>query len=131
MYTTHTAEYYRGIHYPEYFKTKHWQKLNDTLIDSNRDAKCWICEISYTLLLHHERYDNLFHERLNRDVFCLCFTCHTQLHFYRFLFVFNRKTSLSYVSLKRRRLWMKLKYVIRKRNISSSIWYTFRYIFVL
>lgn len=122
-----TADFYRGENYSLYFRTAHWLKLNDQLIDSNSRAKCWICEKPYNLLIHHEKYDNLFNERLYRDIFILCFNCHTQLHFYHFLFIFERKTSLTYRVLKRRRLWLKAKYNVRNRKYWSIPWYILRY----
>ena len=131
MKTIFTAEFYRGENYPLYFRTPHWLQLNEKLIDSNPRAKCWICEIPYNLLIHHESYRYLFHERLYRDVFILCFTCHTQLHFYRFLFIFQRKTKLTAFALKRRRLWLRLIEVTRKKRFGLSFWYFFRYSFCI
>lgn len=124
-----TIEYYRGARYPEYFTTEHWSNLKRKYIYLNPKAKCWICEITFTLLPHHERYDNLFHERISRDIFILCFNCHTQLHFYKFLFIFNRKTKLSYRNLKRRRLYLRMLFCIHKKRIVRSIWYFLRCIF--
>lgn len=124
-----TAAYYTGKNYPLYFQTEHWLSLNDDYIYSNSDAKCWICQKTYTLLLHHEKYENLFNERLFRDVFILCFDCHTQLHFYRFLFFFRRKTKLNPKSLRKRRLYLKTLYCIRSRKFFPSLWYFLRYLF--
>lgn len=76
--------YYRGENYKKYFFTRHWIKLNDVLIDSNPDACCFICYLPSKLLLHHVTYENLFHEKLYRDVYILCFDCHTEVHFWLF-----------------------------------------------
>lgn len=121
-----TADFYNGRNYPLYFRTPHWEKLNDQLIDSNLKAKCWICEIPYNLLIHHEKYDNLFNERLYRDVFILCFRCHTQLHFYHLLFIFKRKTALNVRSLRRRRLWLRLIFIVQNKRYWSIPWYVLR-----
>jgi RNase P subunit RPR2 len=72
--------YYRQ-HYKLYLQTIWWQELNVQLIDSNPDAKCYICQKTNTLLLHHVKYDNLFREVLFKDVYILCFNCHTRTHF--------------------------------------------------
>lgn len=122
---------YVGINYPKYFKTQWWIEKKDEWIYSNPKAKCWICEITSNLLPHHERYDNLFNERLYRDIFILCFFCHTQLHFHKFLLLFTRKTKLDRRSLKRRRLYLRMLFCIQKRRVGRSMFYFLRYIFVL
>jgi len=132
MYPTKLPNFdYLGIRYPEYFKTEWWITLKDKLIYTNPKAKCWICEKKYNLLIHHENYQRLFHEKLNRDVFILCFQCHEQLHFYRILWVFKMKTPLQYKKLKRRRLFLRFKYCIQNKYFISSIWHFFRYLFCL
>jgi len=128
---SNNADYYRGVAYPEYFQTDWWRKLNDQLIDSKTDANCWICEKTNTLLLHHEKYTNLFAERLYRDVFVLCYTCHSRLHFSTVLFFFLRKTKLDYQSLKRRRLFLRLLFVLKQKRFGSAVWYLFRYLVCL
>lgn len=121
-----TEEEYIGKNYPNYFKTPHWVQLKEDLIYSNRNVHCWIDEITYSLLPHHERYDNLFHERLHRDIFILCYNCHRQLHFYRTFFFFTVKTKLTPSSLKRRRLFLRMLFCMRKRRVGLSIWYFLR-----
>lgn len=121
---------YIGMRYPEYFKTEWWINLKVKLIYSNPDVKCWICERKDTLLIHHEIYANLFHEKLNKDIFILCFNCHTQLHFSHFMKIFHRKTPIRTWNLKRRRLFLRLQFVIQKGRLSLSIWYLLRYLFV-
>lgn len=118
-----TPDYYKGEHYPKYFLTPHWKQLKEDLIYSNPDAKCWICSKKNTLLIHHERYDNLFHEELFRDIFILCFNCHTQLHFRKFLFIFNWKTKLTVRELKKRRLILKYNYCLQNNQYRLSLWY--------
>lgn len=121
-------EYYHGVNYPQYFNTSHWRDLKYKLIYSNKSAKCFICEYPYTLLIHHESYNYLFHERLYRDIFILCYNCHEQLHFYTFLFLFKVKTKLKRKSLRKRRLWLRLIICVRTKRFRLMIWYIFRYI---
>lgn len=113
---------YTGIHYPDYFKTPWWKHLKVELIYSNPDAKCWICKSRERLLLHHEIY-NLFCEKLNRDIFILCFDCHTKLHFYKMFGFLKRKTKLHTPNLKRRRLSLMVEECIRNKRYLLSLWY--------
>ncbi len=122
----HEASYYTGKRYPLYFQTKWWALLNDQLIDSNPKAKCWICHKKYSLLLHHEKY-TLFREKLYRDIFILCFTCHDQLHFPTLFFMFRYKVPLRVSSLRRRRLWLKLMFHVRSKRFTLVPWYLLRY----
>lgn len=117
-----TQSKYTGIHYPDYFKTEWWKKLKVELIYSNPYAVCWICHGKERLLLHHEIY-NLFHEKLNKDIFILCFNCHTKLHFYKILFLIQRKTKLKTRNLKKRRLSLKVENCIQNKRYGLSLWY--------
>ena len=121
-----TGENYREI----YLKTPHWLQLVDQLITSNPNAKCYICEKTYTLLLHHCRYDNLFHERVGRDIFILCFNCHTQVHFRRFLILFTRKTPLRRRALLKRMYLLRLFFCVRNRKFFATIKFIFLYLTV-
>lgn len=120
---------YYGDLYPLYFETSWWKHLKIKLIYSNKRAKCWICEKTNTLLIHHELYIHLFHEKLFKDVFLLCFDCHRSLHFVKVLWFTEKKISLAYKSLKRRRLFMRTRYLLKKRRFASAILVFFRYIF--
>jgi len=121
---------YRGKNYPTYFITPHWAQLKDTYIYSNPTAHCWICNKRYTLLPHHVSYLHLFHERpallflfwLFGDFVIVCFACHEEIHFIKFLF-FCIKVPLKRRYLVRRMLFLKAKYYIRKRWYISSLWY--------
>jgi len=137
-----TADYYRGERYKEYLLLPYWEERRVEWLYNNPRASCWICEqkviiwdyVTYwtsNLLPHHERYDNLFHERLFRDIFILCFNCHSQLHKYRFLFFWEKKTPNRYRARKRRRLFMRMTYVIQKRKFGLSCWYILRYLISL
>lgn len=122
---------YVGENYKAYFQTNHWRKLKETLIYSNRDAKCWICEFPSNLLIHHESYDNLFKERLYKDIFIFCYGCHSQLHFRTFLHFFRIKTPLRKWNLKRRRLFLRAIFCVRRRGIGLQIWYFLRYLITI
>lgn len=126
-----TADYYRGKNYPKYLLTEHWGDIHEKFIYSNPFVCCWICGELNSLLPHHERYDNLFHEKLYRDIFILCWWCHTELHFARFLVVFQKKIPLTPWHLKRRRLFLKMIFCIRTQQFIQAIWYFLRYLFVL
>lgn len=67
--------------YHDYFNTKHWNDLKEELL-WKRGTECWICGKWSKLLIHHISYKNLFHEKLYRDVYILCFDCHNQVHFW-------------------------------------------------
>jgi len=112
-----TADYYRGENYPKYFKTPHWKNLNVELIDSNPDAKCWICQKTNTLLLHHVNYDNLFFEKLGRDVFILCYDCHTRTHYHRD----GTRVPMSEKELLKRMRLLKYTYPVRSFRLGSAI----------
>lgn len=112
-----TGNYYRGENYKDYFNTRHWKKLNDELIDSNPDAKCYICRKKNTLLLHHVKYDNLFAEVLEVDVYILCFNCHTRTHFH----LNGKKVPLDPAILLKRMKLLKYTYHIRSFRLGSAI----------
>lgn len=120
-----TKEYFIGEHYPDYFKTRWWKELNDALIDSNPDAKCWICGKTNTLLLHHVSYLNLFAEVLGIDIYILCFDCHTRTHFH----LNGDKVSLEKKVLVKRMKILKSTYRIRNFRLGSTINYMFDRIF--
>lgn len=122
-----SPDYYIGEAYPEYFLTIHWDQLKEKLIYSNPKAKCWICEKTNTLLLHHIRYDHLFKERLYRDVYILCYNCHSQVHNYRLFIFFSIKTKLKKRDLVKRMLYLRFKFCVQKRRLLPSLWYGLRY----
>lgn len=114
-----------------YLLSNHWEKLKQQLIYSNASAKCWICEIKRTLLIHHIDYKNLYNERLTKDVYILCYNCHSQAHFWHFLFLFKMKIPLQRKLLLRRLMFLRAKFCIRKGNVILSSWYLARYLFYL
>lgn len=126
-----TEDAFIGGKYPLYFNTSHWKNLKEKCLYSNSNAKCFICEKTSTLLLHHEKYDNLFSERLYRDLFVLCFECHKQLHFYKNVVGRKIKTKLTYRNLKKRRLLMRSQYLLNSGRIGLSMVYLVRCIFIL
>lgn len=132
------AEYYRGERYKEYLLTQHWQTINSKFIHKNPKAQCWICEtpvllferdgrITSNLLIHHESYQFLFHERLGRDIVILCFNCHNQVHFYKILVFISIKTKLIRKALVKRRYFLRFRYLVRNRRIWLALWCLFRY----
>lgn len=68
--------------YPDYFETDWWFDLKWKHIFGNSQARCFICASMSKLLLHHVSYVNLFKEKLERDIYILCFDCHNQAHFW-------------------------------------------------
>ena len=70
--------------YEAYLKTQWWWDLKYKLIVCNDKAKCYICHRKDTLLVHHCNYRALYKEKLNKDVYILCFDCHTMTHFWFF-----------------------------------------------
>lgn len=131
--------YYVGQRYKEYLLTEHWGELRNKYIFENRAAKCWVCEtpvlifarygsMSSNLLLHHVRYDNLFHERLYRDLYILCTDCHSRVHFSVYLKIFKFKTPLIKFRLLRKMLLLKVRWCIRNGKYWLIPWYILRYI---
>lgn len=104
--------------YNKYLKTYYWNDLKIKYIYSNPHAKCWICEKSFTLLLHHISYDNLYAEKLYRDVFILCFNCHTRVHF----LLFNTfRLPLSKTILLIRMRFLRFIFLVQKRRFIAAV----------
>ena len=118
---------YYGDDYLKYLQTPHWRELNRKLIYSNRSAKCWICGKLNSLVIHHIRYDNLFHERQYRDVYLLCHKCHSRVHFWYLLGIMKIKTPLRRRHLLHRMVSLKCTNMIRKRRFGLALWYVLRY----
>lgn len=118
---------YYGENYKAYFTTPHWQQLKDQLIYSNPLAKCWICDRTNTLLIHHESYENLFREKLGSDIFILCYKCHEQLHISKWFFLFTIKHRLDTRNLRKRRLYLKILFCIRNMQFIKLPWYIIIY----
>ena len=109
--------------YKDYLQTKWWKHLTHRLITLNPDAKCWICGKKSTLLPHHVSYENLGREKLGRDIYILCFSCHEEVHFTLF---FHKKVLLDKYTLLKRMWFLKIIYPIRFFKLGSflnSIWY--------
>lgn len=70
--------------YSQYFKTNHWWDLKYEYLTANREAKCFVCHTKSTLLLHHVNYRALYREKLDSDVYILCYDCHNRVHFWFF-----------------------------------------------
>jgi hypothetical protein len=117
--------------YDDYKDSPHWKRLVSIHITHNIHAKCWICGSGHYLLgfirkliLHHDNYDHMGAEKLNRDVFVICEVCHQSIHFY---LVIGRiklfKVKLSGYLLRQRRLFLKSINCLRSGNIIASGWY--------
>lgn len=126
---------YIGESYPFYFQTDHWGDIKNRYIYGNPKAKCWICEKTNTLLLHHIQYTNLFHEKLIRFIFnfCLgdlaivCFDCHERVHFIILFGIFKRKIPLIRRRLVKRMLWLRTIYLFKNRRIAKAMGYLLLY----
>lgn len=68
--------------YSDYFNTKWWFDLKYKHIIGNKNAKCFVCGRTDSLLLHHVNYQALYREKLLKDVYILCFDCHNRVHFW-------------------------------------------------
>ena len=113
--------------YKDYLRTRHWRELTNTLITLNPTAECFICRKTNPkshLLLHHIRYDNLNCEKIKRDLYVLCFSCHERVHFKQ---VSHKKIPLEEkVLLKRMRL-LRYSFPVRNFRLGSSINTLFNY----
>lgn len=116
--------------YDKYLQSNWWYSLKEKYIYSKKDASCFLCKKTSTLLLHHVSYKNLYHEKLKRDVFILCYKCHSEAHFYKVFFFFTRKVLMDERSLRKRLYFLKSKYVAQQGNIVLSVWYFLCYTFV-
>lgn len=119
--------------YHEYLQDDWFRSLTDKLIYSNSNAKCWICnrrfydiEKDEYLLLHHVSYENLYREKLGRDIYILCSSCHKKAHFYWFFGL--RKIPLTKRNLIKRLRILKFNNCIQNRRFWASAWYGIRYI---
>lgn len=73
-----SAERYKA----DYLTTPYWQWKRHQLVKQN--PLCWVCKTRNLkhLLPHHVSYANLYHERLYKDIYILCYTCHKGVHFW-------------------------------------------------
>jgi len=108
------------ISYEKYLQSSYWKHLKIKLIYSNKKARCAICETSFNLLLHHERYDNLYHEKLGRDIVIVCGLCHTKIHYITILFI-RFKVPLIHEKLLIRRKWWKLVFCIQHKGFVAVV----------
>lgn len=109
-----TADSYKSIYIP----SDAFEKCREMV----RGKKCFICEGLYRILPHHVRYDNLYHERIWKDIYPICYFDHIEAHFMGILWIMEYKLPLKRFVLKKRIFYLRLKYCIRKRKIWASIW---------
>ena len=67
--------------YSDYFSTDHWRALKEDLL-WKRNAQCYVCHRWGTLLIHHVKYSSLYKEKVNQDIYILCYDCHNRVHFW-------------------------------------------------
>lgn len=65
--------------YREYLKSDHWKQVRQKRIEMD-NYRCYLCDKSMGLNVHHLRYDNLGNEAVNEDLVTLCYKCHKMLH---------------------------------------------------
>ena len=104
--------------YKDYLATKWWKHLTHRLITLSPNAECFICHKKYSLLLHHVSYENLANEKLYRDVFILCYFCHKDEHFTLFS---HKKIPLKEKILRKRLIFLKIIYPVRKFRLGSFL----------
>jgi hypothetical protein len=68
---------FQKISYKKYLNSSYWLELKQKII--NRDKKCMCCGATDQLVAHHIIYRGRGQE-LEKDLVCLCNSCHLQLH---------------------------------------------------
>lgn len=115
--------------YEEYLQSPEWLQLKEELIYSKKSAKCFICEKTYTLLIHHIKYYHLGKEQLLRihlfhttgDVVVVCFDCHTKIHFIRFLNIINYRLPRRTYLLVKRMLFLRIVFLFRNKRYMEGL----------
>lgn len=112
--------------YKDYFNTAHWKRLRKKYIKPS--TKCYVCGTNKYLALHHASYQNLGHEKINKDLYVLCFRCHTKVHYYLFKLI---RVPLSKDALLASMYYRKAIYKLGNLNIIAFIWYLIRSVIYL
>ena len=66
------------IDYQAYICSKHWREVKEAAL-KRTGYKCQICSSKERLHVHHNNYENMFHEG-ETDVIVLCQKCHSLFH---------------------------------------------------
>jgi hypothetical protein len=111
--------------YEKYLASPFWLQLKEKYIYSKKSAKCFICEKTYTLLLHHVKYQRLGKEQLLKihlfhvtgDVVIVCFDCHTKIHFIKLLGFIKIRVPLKKYLLVKRMLFLRLVFLLGKHRL--------------
>lgn len=74
----HRSERWHG-RYEDYLETRHWANKKRAFL--RRHPRCYVCDATEKLLVHHKTYVNLGHEP-DRDLVTLCRHHHQLLHEY-------------------------------------------------
>jgi hypothetical protein len=67
--------------YKRYLNSSHWEKVKERYWKGKLPNKCYCCQTTRNLQLHHKTYKRLGKERLT-DLIYLCDKCHSQVHEY-------------------------------------------------
>lgn len=84
--------------YRKYINSKQWDQFKK---HHSKHTFCAVCQTPWRLVFHHEQY-NLGREKMNQDVFRVCWDCHRKIHYTFFGLI---KLPLWPWLLKFRRLW--------------------------
>jgi hypothetical protein len=126
--------------YPQYFNSRWWWKLKDSLIFSNPDAKCFVCQKPVVviktkdgkrsnLLPHHISYKHLGDEiemiilpfLIWGDIVVVCYSCHTKIHFWKLFGLIEIKTPLNTPALLRRMFYLKAIFCVQNWQFGASL----------
>jgi hypothetical protein len=102
----------------EYLTDPHFETLREMV----QGRKCYVCETLYTILPHHITYKNLWHERLWRDIYPLCYDCHYQVHFIIIFKFIKIKVPLKRFFLRKRMFYLRIKYCVQNKKYISASW---------
>lgn len=117
----------------DYITSRAWERKKRQIEKSFRFSKyCWVCDCTRFLDLHHERYENIYYEEFNRDVFWLCDDrcrcgnrCHRKVGFVQGSPIYNADR------LNKRRKMMRRQYVLENFRPSTSLWFLYRFFYRL
>lgn len=68
----------KKINYDDYLNDDHWKKTRSEALD-RAGHRCQLCCSKIKLNVHHNNYDNLWHED-PKDLIVLCRYCHAKFH---------------------------------------------------
>lgn len=114
--------------YTTYINSPHFERCRKLV----KGKPCFINEILSSILPHHTNYKNLGCERLYRDIYPICFDCHTAIHFivvqFPLGYQLKLKVPLNRFCLTKRMLYLRLKYLLQQKRGALAMWYAFRFV---